>query len=332
MEERTGGAAAWVWAKVMPGVEARSARATAKTDGTLFRKKALAATNTRRIVTPEPCSRLERYPVPQFVQPVIEHAQQVFLFPPPSRDFRRRRGGYGRWGAGALLALAVHLAAGVAIVGLAPKERFEDWPDGSGGSEVVISLHDADGRVRGPQPPAAATASPLDALRDSLAASQAPQAAGAGAGTPESSLSELFGESAKASPAGGSQGGARDSGGGSGARPGFDYGAQASVPRRRPGAGEGPVGPCWGRPERPVPVIMAILLDKDGVLVGRPRIIKVGDGPGDPRAADYERTAMRAMAGCAPFSLAPPGVYEAYRIDFSREKGGLIRLGPMAAP
>lgn len=234
---------------------------------------------------------------------------------------------------GGLVALTVHLLAAVAIAGLSSQPRFEDWPDGADGAEISVSLHDLDGRVRRPTSSAATAASPLDAMLDSLVSTGSAQTRGEGAlDTPGAPLSELFGDAAATPEGGGGQGTARDSGGESGAKPGFDYGAQASVPRRRPGAGGGPVGPCWGRPERPVPVIMAILLDKDGVLVGRPRIIRAGDGPGDPRAADYERTAMRAMAGCAPFSLAPPGVYEAYRIDFSREKGGLIRLGPMAAP
>lgn len=266
------------------------------------------------------------------MQPVIEPASDVFLASPVLREVRHPRLGAGRWVAGVVAAAAVHLLAGLAIAGLSPQPRFEDWPDGADGTEISVSLHAPDGRVRSPVS-AAAAASPLDSMLEDLAATEPARAQGNGAlDNPGASLSDLFGDAATTPGGGSGQGGARDSAGESGAKAGFDYGAQASVPRRRPGAGEGPVGPCWGRPERPVPVVMAILLDKDGVLVGRPRIIRAGDGPGDPRAADYERTAMRAMAGCAPFSLAPPGVYEAYRIDFSREKGGLIRLGPMAAP
>jgi len=220
-----------------------------------------------------------------------------------------------------------------AVAAMGPTTRFRELPEGEAGVFMEASLIGPKGEARQATAQQAA-ASPLEAMLNDLAAPS--EAAGPGAGPATGSataLSDLLGPASPREASGGGKPGIAGTSGGSGdAKPGFDYGAQASVGRRRAGTGAGQVGPCWGRPERPVPVVMAILLDQDGALVGRPRIVRSGERPGDPRAAEYERTAMRAMAGCAPFSLAPPGVYEAYRIDFSREKGGLIRLGPMAAP
>jgi len=68
-------------------------------------------------------------------------------------------------------------------------------------------------------------------------------------------------------------------------------------------------------PRRPIPVRVRVLLNGNGGLVGAPKILRP-DGAAPNVNAETE--ALRAMAGCAPYVAASPGLYQVVDLDFSQ--------------
>lgn len=94
-----------------------------------------------------------------------------------------------------------------------------------------------------------------------------------------------------------------------------DLGVQASLPRQ----GRAGDGPCWSRPAQPLPVRMMVVVNERGMVIGMPQIIR-GSARGAPQS-EAEVQAMRALAGCAPFSAAPgAGTFTSYEFDFSKTR------------
>jgi hypothetical protein len=145
---------------------------------------------------------------------------------------------------------------------------------------------------------------------------------------PRTSLSDLFGPSATPSsaPSAAAQGTTNGR-----VRTGLvgDPGAQISGGRRNVAVGpDGQIPPCWRQPDQRVPVRISIILDNQGGLIGPPEIVRPRNArsDGDQRAA--EAVAMRAMAGCAPFSLASvAGKYRSFELDFSRDRDWIRPTG-----
>ncbi len=202
-------------------------------------------------------------------------------------------------GASLLAAVALH---GVALLAffLEPPPQTESPPlppEVGGISATIVNLS-----FDGPEG-AAATSQPLETLYERLAA--ATPTAAPGGDRPSTSLDDLFGGvSSPASNAGGAAGANVRAG---------DPRDQVSIPRAR-GGGQ----PCWRRAPQPLAVTMRILVDEQGNLVGRPRIVR-------SRYPEAEAQAWRAMAGCAPYSALPAGRYRALDLDFSAPPSSWIK-------
>lgn len=172
------------------------------------------------------------------------------------------------------------------------------------------------------------TADPAEALAEALA-----QSSMSNMPSPErptrTSLSDLFGESSKASAPAPAAAGASRAGGV--VRTGLvgDPGAQISGGRRNIVIGaDGQILPCWRQPEQRVPVKISIILDHRGGLIGAPEIVRPRTALNNAEQRAAEAIAMRAMAGCAPFSLASAaGRYRSFELDFSRDRNWIQPTG-----
>lgn len=174
---------------------------------------------------------------------------------------------------------------------------------------------------------------PLEALAQDIArSSTAPLPTAAPEQRARTSLSDLFGPESKAAAAPSAAAGGEPNGR---VRTGLigDPGAQISGGRRNVAVGpDGQIPPCWRQPERRVPVRISIILDQKGGMIGPPEILRARNARNDDAQRAAETIAMRAMAGCAPFTLASAaGSYRTFELDFSRERDwirptGLVEL------
>ena len=225
---------------------------------------------------------------------------------------------------------AVHAALLAAFIGWAPAVEMADRMDA-----VDVSLL---GEMEGYAAPASSAADELQGLFQEVRdlSPRTDGYLGPERRAQPRSLSDIFGErdaprSGPAAPETSAMTSQMAASGRSG-----DPGAQVSLAANRglrtglaPG---GQIPPCWRRTERPVPVKMIIVIDDQGAMVGRPRIVREGAmRPDQARIAD-EAEAMRAIAGCAPFSLATsPGMYRSLQLDFAAGAswttfGGMVRV------
>jgi hypothetical protein len=183
----------------------------------------------------------------------------------------------------------------------------------------------------GSAPSAASQADPLEALTQDITRSvtdalpAAPQDQRV-----RTSLTDLFGPenstAAAAAPSGAAAGEPTGR-----VRTGLvgDPGAQISGGRRNVAVGpDGQVPPCWRQPSQRVPVRMSIILDQKGGLIGPPEIVRARNARSDEVQRAAETVAMRAMAGCAPFTLASAaGRYRTFELDFSKDRDWMRPTG-----
>lgn len=175
----------------------------------------------------------------------------------------------------------------------------------------------------------AQAADPAEALAQALAQGSMSEMRVPPARQMSTNLSDLFGEAPKASSAASSAATAAPAGGV--VRTGLvgDPGAQISGGRRNVSVGpDGQILPCWRQPEQRVAVKISIILDQQGGLIGPPEIVRSRTVPNDAAQRAAEAIAMRAMAGCAPFSLASAaGKYRSFELDFSKDRNWIQPTG-----
>ena len=200
-----------------------------------------------------------------------------------------------------------------------PPFRGTDF--GAGVSLTLVGL--------GKSPDSASQTDVLDALAQDIARTSASSAqATAPDQRAHTSLSDLFGPTGESSAAPSAAASGEVNGR---VRPGLvgDPGAQISGGRRNVKVGpDGQIPPCWRPADRRVPVRIAIILDQKGGLIGPPEIIRGRNSHADDAQRAAETIAMRAMAGCAPFSLASAaGRYRTFELDFSKDQDWIRPTG-----
>jgi hypothetical protein len=77
-----------------------------------------------------------------------------------------------------------------------------------------------------------------------------------------------------------------------------------------------------------VPVKISIILDHQGGMIGAPTIVRPRNVKMDAARQAAETTALRAMAGCAPYVLASVGGrYRVMELDFSKDRNWVTEAG-----
>lgn len=202
-----------------------------------------------------------------------------------------------------LAAVGLHLALFVAaLVDVANPATSEPPPPEA--KAVSVSLFSMNSDVSAASADISGPASAVDALQQRLASAEGGSTPSLDAPAARGSLDELFGPMASGAPSP-----ARGAAEAAGSARAGDPRDQVSLVRPGGLRGSGD-GPCWRRPERPLPVVMQVMLDEAGGVIGRPRVLRKAS----PAA---EAQAWRAMAGCAPYVAVTAGRYRALELDFA---------------
>lgn len=168
-------------------------------------------------------------------------------------------------------------------------------------------------------PPVASTQSALDALRRSMGPSQSERGPAEGR-SQVGDLDALFGPEASDDDKASRSAGAEAAGSAAGGGRALDPRDQVSVSRAPSGGLGGEREPCWKRPGSRLPVVMMVMLNERGELVGVPRVVQ-------RNGAFAEAQAWRAMAGCAPYAAARAGRYRTVELDFAGDEDWIRPTG-----